>query len=362
MFGAAAPDAEAALASASRILPLVTVAHHPSASNNYYWPEMYTDMPIAWSGSESRSHPYLDTPEPRRFGTVSPLDPEVFSSIADHVAERRSGAASGRVSPLDVARHLERLAAEATAHLGALETRSPDRNGELRRWSADVAILVALGRFFSGKIRAAVGYERYLSAGEHEALPEAVAIYRSALAAWQDAAALADRVYVADLTYGPQDRIRGHWRDRVDAIEADLRDIEALLDDAPPIDELLDAPADGDVHAPPEIGALHEPPSHFRPGEGLRLVLGVDGAVARTTLRYRPMNQALAVSSLGMDRDGDRFVSVISGADLNGGYALAYAFVLHGTHGFAWRYPSLGPDLSRQPYFVVRPHSRRRSL
>ncbi|MGZ8612458.1 MAG: hypothetical protein ACXWX0_09340, partial [Actinomycetota bacterium] len=41
-LGALAEPAEAALASASRILPLVTSAHHPSASNNYYWPEIYT--------------------------------------------------------------------------------------------------------------------------------------------------------------------------------------------------------------------------------------------------------------------------------------------------------------------------------
>lgn len=46
-----AAPAEAALASASRILPLVTTAHHPSAANNRYWPEMYTNMPV---GDEAR--------------------------------------------------------------------------------------------------------------------------------------------------------------------------------------------------------------------------------------------------------------------------------------------------------------------
>jgi hypothetical protein len=362
MFGAAAPDAEAALASASRILPLVTVAHHPSASNNYYWPEMYTDMPIAWSVDELRPHPYIDAAEPRRFGTVSPLDPEVFSSIADYVAELRTGALSGRVSPVDVARHLERLAGEAAARLYALEARLPDRNEDLRRWSADVSILAALGRFFSGKIRAAVGYERYLSAGERDALPGAVAAYRSALVAWQDAAARADRVYVADLTYGPQDRLRGHWRDRVEAIEADMRDIEALLDGTRPIEDLSDAPTNGDVEPPREIGVVHHPPPHFRPGEDLRLMLGVNGAVARTTLRYRPMNQALPVSSLGMNRDRDQFVAVIPGVELDASFPLAYAFVLQATNGYAWRYPAIGADLTGQPYVVVRSRVRRPKL
>ena len=37
----ATTPAELALASASRILPLITSAHGPSAANNNYWPEMY---------------------------------------------------------------------------------------------------------------------------------------------------------------------------------------------------------------------------------------------------------------------------------------------------------------------------------
>src|SRR5262249_14609109 len=43
----AAPAAEQALASASKILPLVTSAHLPSAANANYWPEMYTNMSIS---------------------------------------------------------------------------------------------------------------------------------------------------------------------------------------------------------------------------------------------------------------------------------------------------------------------------
>src|SRR6202035_2072185 len=45
-FGAAAAPSESALAHASRLLPLVTTAHCPSAANFNYWPEMYTNMPI----------------------------------------------------------------------------------------------------------------------------------------------------------------------------------------------------------------------------------------------------------------------------------------------------------------------------
>ena len=34
---------ETAVANASRILPIITTAHAPSAGNNTYWPEVYTN-------------------------------------------------------------------------------------------------------------------------------------------------------------------------------------------------------------------------------------------------------------------------------------------------------------------------------
>ncbi len=74
-FGAGAVPMETAVARASRLLPLVTSAHLPSASNHSFWPEIYTNMPIV-TGSEPS--PYSDTPEPKCFGTVSPLDPRDF--------------------------------------------------------------------------------------------------------------------------------------------------------------------------------------------------------------------------------------------------------------------------------------------
>ena len=77
-FQGAAQAAEAALANASRVLPVITTTHGASGSNNSYWPEMYTNMPIV---DPNRAQPYRDTPEPRKFGTVSAFDPQLFSSV-----------------------------------------------------------------------------------------------------------------------------------------------------------------------------------------------------------------------------------------------------------------------------------------
>ncbi|KKL74993.1 hypothetical protein LCGC14_2059350, partial [marine sediment metagenome] len=109
-FGPAGAHCEAALAHASRVLPLITVAHHPSASNNSYWPEMYTNMPIV---DPERPHPYGDTPAPKTFGAVGPLDPALFAGIDEFADELLSGRRTGKYSPLDVARWLDGLAAMA---------------------------------------------------------------------------------------------------------------------------------------------------------------------------------------------------------------------------------------------------------
>ncbi len=45
-------------------------------------------MPIVDAG---RSQPYGDTPSPKRFGTVSPLDPEFFSTIEEFADELVAG-------------------------------------------------------------------------------------------------------------------------------------------------------------------------------------------------------------------------------------------------------------------------------
>jgi hypothetical protein len=64
--GAAAPALEAALANASRILPIVTTAHGASVANDTDCPEVYTNQSIV---DARRPGPYGDTPNPKVSGT-----------------------------------------------------------------------------------------------------------------------------------------------------------------------------------------------------------------------------------------------------------------------------------------------------
>ena len=351
-FGDGAEEAGSALANASRILPLLTTAHHPSASNNYFWPEIYTDMPIVTSeGDEQQRHPYWDTPSPRRFGTVDPLDPEVFASIVSYVADLVSGTADGRMTPIDVATAFERLANDATAALANAEASLGSAEG--RRLAADVRILSALGRFFAAKTHAAVAFEIHRRTGEEGSLANAARHARLARKAWTDAIEHAD-AYVPDLTFGPQAWIRGHWRDRLAAIERDVEALERLARDAKPSKpSIVPAPS---APMPDGLELRHDVPT-LRRGAPTTIHLSVAGAAAgaigSVRLRYRPMDQSHVWQETTTDRDGDRFIATLSADATNAPYPLAYAFVLMGSEGGAWRHPGLGENLAGRPYFVA---------
>jgi hypothetical protein len=113
-YNGAAKPAEAALANVSRILPIILTAHGASAGNNMYWPEVYTNQPIT---DATLSNPYTDTPAPKTFGNVTPLDPQLFLSINDFAKEYLSGERSGKYNPLEVAQWLEDYANEGARQL-----------------------------------------------------------------------------------------------------------------------------------------------------------------------------------------------------------------------------------------------------
>lgn len=362
-LGGAARAAEDALANASRILPLVTTAHHPSASNNFYWPEIYTDMPIVGQEGKRPAHPYVDTPSPRRFGTVGALDPELFSSVAEFVRDVLAGQRSGRYSPLDVAGWLERLSENAARHLIEMEAQL-DEPGDpfARRLVADVAIQEALGRFFSQKMQAAVLFELSVQTRNSAPLRDALDAYRAARSGWVDAAQRATGVYVDDLTFGPEPHLRGHWADRLASIE---RDIEAMTDLSHSLTSRSEEPeaelrrlVEEAGRRSSDVTLSHTPPPTYRTGSEIPLSVEVDQdlptAITAVRLRYRHLDQSQDYVDVEMAREASRFVGVIPGSYSASPYPLAYFFIPRDARGHAWPYPGLGADLSDQPYYVLR--------
>lgn len=369
-FGSGARSVETALHEAGRILPLVTTAHCPSAANNNYWPEMYTNMAIV---DAKRPHPYGDTLSPKRFGTVSPLDPEFFFRIDDFAGQLLSGQPSAKYSPAWVAATLEAVATEAERALARAQSAVRDpRSPSFRRVAADVAIQSGLGHFFAWKLRAAVLFALYERAAYLPALKQALEAYRRAREAWARLAEAAGPVYRSDVTFGPARFQRGHWLDRLPAIDEDLADMQKLVNatartkPAPTKAEqdLIRRAIEATVKASPELQSLvlpgfHVPPKSFRRGQPLT----IEGSLGRTRhaprlesvqLRFRRVNQAELWQVKEMAAAGATYRASISAEYTDSPYPLQYHFELRDRSGAAWFYPGLKPGSQGPPYFVVR--------
>jgi hypothetical protein len=354
-FGPAAGDAEAALSAASRVLPLVTLAHGPSVSNNSYWPEIYTNMSIVQGDDLTR--PYYDTPKPPRFGYVETFDKRFFSRINEYVDSLLSKRPDARYSPVDVAVWLDALAGTAEQH-GQRLVPYLRGNADLRRLAADVSIQAALGRFFAHKFRAAVLWGLHVRTNDPVAATEAVKAYRSARAAWA-VAAEAGSVYVRDLSYGPQPWLRGHWRDRLPAIDADIVAMEQMAGDvngAVRGDPEMIWAALGQVLAGPRrdaVAVVHEPPVRFAPGQALAMTMTAAEDLNEVRLHYRHVNQAENWQSVAMTVQGGGWRGEVPATYTASPFALQYYFELR-SEQVAVLSPGLRGDLSNQPYYLVR--------
>ena len=363
-FGSAAKPLVGALASASRILPLVTVAHCPSAANNNYWPEMYTNIAIV---AEQNPEPYSDTPSPRRLGTVSPLDPEFFSGIDEFAGELIAGERSGKYSPACVAGRLEEAADLATLQLKEAKSKVHDPDSpEFRRVAIDIPIQAGLGRFFAARFRAGVLYALYLRSGHRPALQAAIQWNRSARSAWAEFAVTAKTPYLPDITYGPEFFQRGQWLDRLPAIDRDTADLEKLLEQSPADEQKLDPKVieqamqavlsksqDNEYSLP---AGFHTPPATFQRGKPFPVVARLTGSTAITglRLRYRHVNQAETWQSSEMEQSGDDYHAVIAAEFTDSPFPLQYYFQIRIQSGNAWLYPGLEHRWRGQPYFFIR--------
>lgn len=360
-FGAASEHVEAALGAASRILPLVTTTHGPSASCNFYWTEMYVNMPLAESAPTE--HYTFDTPEPWTPGAVSPFDPQLFESIDTELDGVLAGRRSGRYTQTEVAEWLDRLAGESERELAAAVAESPDAAApQFRRMQVDVAALAGLGRFFAEKTRAGLAYGLYDRTKDATHLTKAVAYYRAARDAYASVVDVTSGVYQPDITFGDRVAERGHWSDRLPAIEEDLSALEAqearVRAEGTSAESAALPPA---VERGEQRAALvYELPSDFVPGEDLPLEVAVRGDEGvRVELYYRHLNQGQRWVTVTMDGEGERRTVSVPGDYTDSPYPLELYFIVTVSSGDAWIVPGLDQSLANQPYHVLRQRGAR---
>jgi len=355
-FGAAGADFEEALANSSRILPTVTAAHAPSAGNNTYWPEVYLNHSLI---DAAHPGPYTDSPAPRVFGTVSPLDPQLFYRMVDFAGDALKGERSGKYTPIEVAQWIEDYGAAAAASLARGEKLATGKERpEYRRLTIDIAVAADLGRFFGAKFRAGVLYHIFEQTGDRAALEAALKSYRAARQTWAGIAARTNGVYMADITVGETRVLRGHWADRLPEMDADIAAVAAKLDSAKP------AQADGRIVRAiaealgrprrPAAAGRHAPPDGFQPGRPLALEFAAEKNYASVLLHYRRVNQAERWRSAPMESAGRLWRAAISSEYTQSPYPLQYYFELKEAPESAALYPGLGERLTGQAYFVVR--------
>jgi hypothetical protein len=351
-----------ALARASRILPIVTTAHLPSAACDAYWPEVYWNQPMA---GEPRPNPYGDTRTPKTFQHVSPLDPQLFSSIDEHAAELLAHEPSGKYSPIDVAVWLDELAAGIAKDLAPLARAAA--SPAARRATIDAQIQADLGRFFAAKFRAGVLYAIHERTGDRHALDEAVRHYRAARASWAALCERARPVYAADLSVSDRFSERGQWTDRLAAIDDDIERIAQRAPSPSPtatIDTRRVQEAIAAATSHPRRAAApctHTPPAGFKPGTALPLELTITGGrhVTSAWCYYRHVNQAERFQRVAMDADARAGAAAVYRASVPVAYTdspfpLQYYFAIRETGAAAHLHPGLGADLLNQPYFVLR--------
>jgi hypothetical protein len=241
----------------------------------------------------------------------------------------------------------------------------PDRTGPaFRRFTVDTTVLIGLGRFYAHKLRAGVLYALFERSGDERTRAGAVDSYREARQAWARIAEETKGVYVEDVTFGIAWYQRGHWADRLAAIDADIAAMQQKTvaggsgdgRDQERYDRLLASTTDRPVRA---ATVRHTPPPPFRRGQPVSIGIVVPDASWAVTLHYRHVDQAEPWQAEPMKRESSRHSAVIPAGYTDSVFPLQYYFELRGGSApGAWLYPGFDAGWSSPPYVVVRQAAR----
>jgi hypothetical protein len=340
---------ETALAATSRILPLVTTISSVSAACDLYWPEMDGSMPMAREAEPGSL--FFDTPSPKTFQNVTPLDPQLFSSCRECAAEL-TGERSGRYSPLEAALWLDGFASEAEA---ALKAAGVPKSIDGARLAVDAEILALLGHFFAAKLRAGVAMALHERNTERNTLAACIAEYKRARGFWAKIVARAHGVYAPDLSISDRFTERGQWADRLKDIDADIAALDARL---ATVTAATDKPAGlaaiSETRARDPLPVQHAAPANFTRGQPVPLLAAVREGLTKATLWYRHVNAAERWVAADMTSTADGWHAEIPAAYTDSPYPLQYYFEFRAAPGRAWIHPGLDEKLLTQPYVVIR--------
>lgn len=336
---------------ASQVLPLITAARLPGASEWSWWPEMDTGGGLAETAVTQSS-------DPRQFYAISKWKKtpawrwEDWDVAPGYVEDLMAGKLRGMWTPPQVAAQLNAL----WLNLGGPSAESFPRLDSDQR-----PLLSSLARFHAEMISAAT--ELALAEAAHQ--PGRLATARehlwSAREAWMEVAAFGSSVYSRDLVFGiakdsPRSKLGHHhtgtWADRLPEIEAELKKLDELIAKNP---EAVKQPyklfpGEDRPIVRPEVE--HEPLKSLIVGEPVRVTMKVTGGIkpTRVTLHHRPLDQTRDWNELEMTKQADgSYAAEVPAAAIDPRFDWQYYFeAVDGAGGGRW------PDWTeRQPYIVV---------
>ncbi|CDN52030.1 hypothetical protein [Neorhizobium galegae] len=352
--GDAAEECEKGMSWASRVLPLVTLAHGPSASNNHYWPEVYTNLALV-EGSGRRAYGF-DMEGPVRFGNAPTFDPTLFANAREYAELLLAGEPSHRFTPLDVADWLDEMANGCESEVLKANSASSFGSIAVQRMLIDIRICAGLARFFAERFRAACWAELFVATKVTPLMDRVIDHARRSLMAWEKIADISRDLYADDLTYGPQSWLRGSWHSRLPEMQAEVADLESLRGggcyesvEASPKAAAAIAALEARFPVLSHPSGVTGAPT-FKPGADFEVLF--DGkAEGEPTLHYRHINQAERWKSLPMKDQAGGFAATVPGSYTQSRYHLQY-FVSFRQNGRSCLSPGLQPNLSNEPYFT----------
>jgi len=205
-------------------------------------------------------------------------------------------------------------------------------------------------------------FQIFLETGSAEAGRQALAQLTKARAEWARMADRASKVYKSDVGYGDVPLRRGHWSDRIPAIDADIAAMKAKLQSPPASSGSAEAIARATRAAAarpirPAVHCTHVADATFHPGKALHLSLqipvGATNAAASARLHYRHVNQAERWLAVDMQKDHAGYSAEIPAEYTDSVYPLQYYFELDNKQKEAWLYPAFNASLSNQPYYAI---------
>lgn len=366
-FGGAAQPIERACRAASAVLPMITAARLPGASEWTWWPEMD-------SGGKLREYIRIQPSDPAQFYAISQWEKtpewrwEEWDATPGFVEDATAGRVTGKWTPWMIADRLDRIAADIETQWTAAAT-AKAATPEWRMTEVDHRLLAELAHYHAAKTRAATELAFFEIDKQGGRIKVAEAHAMAARDAWKRLVALTAPAYHSDLVFGiTQDSPRskfgnhhaGHWQDRLAEVEEDVQDLRDLR-------QKLEAEAGGALtpvrRLPAEEPAarprfqVNGTTAQWRPDGGvdIRVTIAPDSLLKQVVLHHRPLDQTCPWQLMAMRSvEAGVYETTVPADQIDPHFEWQYFVELLGAHGGmmwpAWE--------ERQPYEVLRPPAR----